>query len=146
MLRGLDYPPIWLLGFVALAYGQSVLVPLPSGFGYWPGTVLAVLGVALMALALPHFLRARTTFVPHRAPSALITGGLYRLSRNPIYLGDVLVLVGLICRWGAWPSLVLVPLFMAVITRRFILPEEARLRAAFGAEFDDFAARVRRWI
>lgn len=146
-MRALDYPPVWLAGFLALAWVQDRLVPMgePGAF-LWPGTLLALAGLALMAAALPEFVRRRTTIVPHRIPSALITGGVYRFTRNPIYLGDALLLVGLVLRWGAWPSLILVPAFVAVITVRFILPEEARLRAAFGKAFDDWCARTRRWI
>jgi protein-S-isoprenylcysteine O-methyltransferase Ste14 len=143
----LDYPPVWLLAFLALARVQSQVLPLGGpGLAYWPGTVLALAGVALMAAAAVQFLRARTTIVPHETPRALITTGVYRLSRNPIYLADAMLLAGLCLRWGAWPSLFLVPVFVAVITRRFILPEEARLRTAFGPEFEAWAGRVRRWL
>ena len=142
-----DYPPVWLMLFIALAWLQARVLPMgEAGAFRWSGTVLAVAGVGLMVLAAAQLFRARTTIVPHEQPSALVTGGIYRLTRNPIYLGDALLLAGLVLRWGAWPSLILVPVFVAVITARFILPEEARLRAAFGAEFDTYASRVRRWI
>lgn len=147
MPRVLDYPPVWLIGMLMLAWGQGVLFPVgTAGAFHWPGTAVAVVGLVLMALAVPEFLRRRTTIVPHRAPAALITTGIYRVSRNPIYLGDALVLLGLILRWGAWPSLVLVPVFVAVITQRFILGEEARLRAAFGADYEAYTKRTRRWL
>ncbi|MFN6979725.1 MAG: methyltransferase family protein [Gemmobacter sp.] len=147
MRMTLDYPPVWLAGFIAVAWVQAGVLPLGGpGIAYWPGTLLVLAGAALMLAAVRRFVRARTTIVPHETPRALITAGVYRLSRNPIYLGDVLVLAGLCLRWGAWPSLLLVPVFVAVITRRFILPEEARLRATFGAAYEDWASRVRRWI
>ena len=147
-MRHLDYPPVWLLAALGLAWAQAVVLPVSPGSEWLrtTGTGIALAGGALMLLAAPEFLRARTTIVPHRAPDALITGGVYRLSRNPIYLADALILAGLCLRWGAWPSLVLVPLFVAIITRRFILPEEARLHAAFGREYSAYAARVRRWV
>jgi protein-S-isoprenylcysteine O-methyltransferase Ste14 len=144
-MRHLDYPPVWLLAALGLAWAQSVWLPLPApDWLRGVGTGAALLGVAVMVLAVPEFLRARTTIIPHRLPDRLITSGLYRLSRNPIYLADAVLLAGLCLRWGAWPSLVLV--FVRVITQRFILPEEARLRAAFGIEFDAYRARVRRWV
>lgn len=149
MLRFLDYPPVWLLAFLGLGWAQAAWLPLGQGTVGWAvplGSVLALAGVALMLLALPQFLRAGTTVVPHRAPAQLITQGVYRLSRNPIYLGDALLLAGLLLRAEAWPALILVPAFVLVMNRRFIEPEEARLRAAFGADFDAFAARTRRWI
>ena len=147
-MRMLDLPPVWLIGFLGLAWAQTVLLPTPWA-GDWAavaGAAVALAGAAVMLLALPQFLRMRTTVIPHRQPSALITGGVYRLSRNPIYLADVLILAGLAIRWQAWVALVLVPVFVMVLTRRFIEPEEARLRAAFGPAFDDWAARTRRWI
>jgi protein-S-isoprenylcysteine O-methyltransferase Ste14 len=146
-MRALDYPPVWLAGFVAVAWAQQHWLPVGGpGVFRGPGTLLVLAGLALMAAAAVEFLRRRTTIVPHRAPAALITGGVYRFTRNPIYLGDALVLLGLVLRWGAWPSLILVPVFGMVITVRFIRPEEARLRAAFGAAFEDWAALTRRWL
>jgi protein-S-isoprenylcysteine O-methyltransferase Ste14 len=76
----------------------------------------------------------------------LITGGLYRYSRNPIYLGDALILAGLILRWDAVLAVPVLPLFVFLIQRRFILPEEARLAAAFPSAFESFRASTRRWI
>lgn len=147
-MRHLDYPPVWLLAVLGLAWAQVALLPMGQGPGWLRhlGTAIALAGGALMLLAVPEFLRARTTIVPHRVPGTLITSGIYRISRNPIYLADALILAGLCLRWGAWPSLVLVPLFAAIITRRFILPEEERLGAAFGRDYSAYTARVRRWI
>lgn len=147
-MRYLDYPPIWLLGCLGLAWAQAVLLPTPWGGGWAPvaGGLVALAGGGFLLAALPQFLRARTTLVPHREPAALITGGVYRISRNPIYLGDVLIFAGLAIRWQAWVALLLIPVLAAILTRRFIRPEEARLRAAFGPAFEAWAARTRRWI
>lgn len=148
ILRHLDYPPVWLLALAVLAHvlgevGPDLAVPA------WPpamGTGLVGTGLALMAAAGWEFMRARTTIVPHRAPGALITSGVFRYSRNPIYLADVLILAGLILRWEAWLALPLVPALVVVLDRRFIRPEEARLRAGFGAAAEDFMRRTRRWL
>nr|WP_255618429.1 isoprenylcysteine carboxylmethyltransferase family protein [Roseibaca sp. Y0-43] len=99
-----------------------------------------------MGIAALSFLRARSTIVPHEVPAKLITGGLYRLSRNPIYLADLMLLGGLALVWGSVAGLVLVPALARILTRRFIEPEEARLRAAFGPEAEAFFQRTRRWI
>ena len=144
----LDYPPVWLIAALGLAWAQAELVPLGPGWGWTHGVggAVALLGAGLMLAALVPFLRAGTTVVPHRQPSALVVSGVFRISRNPIYLGDVLILAGLSLRWEAWLGLVLLPGFVWVLRRRFIEPEEARLRAAFGAEYVAWAARVRRWV
>jgi len=110
------------------------------------GGLLVGGGLLSIGLAALEMRRARTTVIPHMEPDALVTSGIFRRSRNPIYVGDALVLTGLILRWGAWPSLVLVPLFVWLITDRFVLDEEARLRARFGAAFDAYVERTRRWL
>ncbi len=149
-LGWLDMPPLWLLLFIALAWVQASRFPALT----WKHPVTDLLGgllvgggLLLLALAVMEFNRARTTIIPHREAGALITSGIYTRSRNPIYLGDVLILAGVCAYWGAWLALVvLVPLFAWLITDRFILPEEARLKAAFGGAWESWAARVRRWI
>jgi len=147
LIRLFDWPPVWLAAFAALAWAVGRLWPMPEVPALaWAGRGLVGLGILLMVAAAARMIARHTTVIPHRDPSALVTGGVFRLSRNPIYLADALVLAGLVLHWSAWPALVLVPAFVAVITRRFIRGEEARLRAAFGAEFEAFAARTRRWL
>ncbi len=147
-MRHLDYPPVWLGGALLLAWAQARLWPMALAPAWLTaaGALLALLGIGLLAAAALQFLRAGTTIVPHRMPAALITQGPYRFSRNPIYLGDALILAGLILWWQAWAMVWLLPAFVVVIDRRFVRPEEARLRATFGAAFDAYAARVRRWL
>jgi len=147
-LGWLDLPPVWLAGAAALAWGQARLLP-AGGRGAWAdwlGYGLIALGLLIAVAAVFEFLRHRTTVVPGRTPQALVQSGIYRLSRNPIYLGDALILAGLCLVWGAVSGVILVPAFMALIQRRFILGEEKRIRAEFGAAFDKYAARVRRWV
>ncbi len=148
MAQRFDYPPVWLLAALALAWGARHLFPIGAGQSVLvvPGWGLVLVAGALMGAAAARFLRHRTTIVPHRKPAALITDGLYRYSRNPIYLADVLLLAGLIMVWGAHLAWPLVPLLAWVLQRRFILPEEARLRAAFGQATEQYFARTRRWI
>jgi protein-S-isoprenylcysteine O-methyltransferase Ste14 len=147
-MKWIDLPPVWLAVFAALGWAQAARVPLGSfgAVGDWVGAALVAAGLALAVAAAVEFRRARTTIVPHLEPSAIVTSGVYRVSRNPIYLGDALILAGLGLRWDSVLALILVPVFVAVITARFIRPEEARLGARFGPAFDAWAARVRRWI
>lgn len=145
--QSIDIPPLWLAGFLLAAWGIGQL---------WPGSVpvlvqaLGVAGVAggigLMIWALATFRAAATSVVPHQTPTRIITTGPFRHSRNPIYLGDALLLAGAIVWWGAWAALWLIPLFVWVIQRRFIALEEARMKHSFGAEFDDYAEKTRRWL
>ncbi len=148
-MKWLDLPPVWLAGFVALAWVQASYFSMGLGFGdSWAdllGGVLVGGGVVLMGLAFVEFRRHRTTVIPHKMPSALIQSGIFSRTRNPIYLGDALVLAGLILRFDAVLALPLVPVFVWVIERRFILGEEARMRREFKAEFAKYERKVRRW-
>jgi len=144
----IDMPPFWLLGLAALAYFLGALLT-PWGAPAvirWLGWLALLAGAGLMAAAIIEFRRKGTTVIPHAEPTHLVTTGVYQYSRNPIYLADALILAGLCLIWGAWAGLLLVPVFVVLIEKRFIQPEEARLRAGFGAEFAAWAGRTRRWI
>ena len=143
MLRQIDIPPLWLGVSLALAWALSFLLAVPFVAA---GLVLIALGAGLMGIAVVQMVLARTTFIPRRNPAALVSGGAFAISRNPIYLGDALILTGVILFWGALFALPLVPAFMWLITRRYIRDEEMRLHAAFGTEYRLWAARTGRWF
>jgi protein-S-isoprenylcysteine O-methyltransferase Ste14/catechol 2,3-dioxygenase-like lactoylglutathione lyase family enzyme len=135
----------WVMGAIAgLAPFASFILPIR---GLIAGPI-ALVGVLLMLLASVQFRRARTTVDPLHpaAASRLVTGGLFRLSRNPIYLGMAVVLLG----WAVFLSnpltLLGIWLFALFLGRFQIRPEERALQAQFGEAFDDYAARTRRWI
>lgn len=110
--------------------------------------VLVLLAAAVGIAGLRAFRRARTTSNPLRpdAASALVTGGIYRHTRNPMYVAMAIALVA----WCAWLGHALAPLgvaaFVLWIDRRQVPPEEQALRALFGAEFERYCASVRRWL
>jgi len=147
LLRQWESPPTWLLLFLGLAALQARFLPLADAGrgGNILGAVLIVAGLALIAVAFRQFRQHQTTILPRETPVAIITTGLYRHSRNPIYLADALILAGAALIWDAG-ALLLVPVFVWVITRRFILGEEAGLRATFGPVFERYAAQTRRWL
>lgn len=147
-MKWIDMPPVWLIGALVASWYLHVLVP-SLGFGAWSGWVgtgILWLGFAVLGLAAWEFLRAKTTIVPRQNPSALINGGIYRYSRNPIYLADALILTGLILRWDAVLALPLIPAFIWIIQTRFIIGEEAGLDAAFAGDYAAYRSRTRRWI
>lgn len=147
LLRQWESPPIWLLLFIAIAWGQSRTFPLWNAgrFGTWVGSSVAFAGVLLMVASLRQFATARTTVLPRETATVMITGGVFHLSRNPIYLADALILAGLAMIWDVVAVVWVVP-FMLVIQQRFILGEEAGLRAGFGNQFDDWAKKTSRWL
>jgi len=149
-MKWIDVPPVWLLGFIVLAWLQARFVPLGLSLGYTVagllGGLLVGAGLILIAMAAVEFRRARTTIIPHETPSQLTQSGIFSKSRNPIYLGDALILTGLILRFDAVLSLPLVPIFVWVIEKRFIEGEEDRMRRTFRADFARYCEKVRRWV
>lgn len=150
MIKWIDIPPVWLLGALIIAWVQSRDFTYGLSFGgAWADFVGGVLvggGVLLMLLAVYEMNRQRTTVIPHRTPGSLVQSGIFSRSRNPIYLGDVLVLAGFILNWDAVLSLPLVPILLWVLEKRFVIPEEDRMRRKFRADFARYERKVRRWI
>ena len=146
-LREIDIPPSWLALHIGAAWVLSLLSPpVFGGLGRVLGPLLVALGAVLMGATVAKMSRAGTTVIPRRDPSALVTTGVFALSRNPIYLADVVILTGAILWLDAVLALPLVFSFVWLIQTRFIRDEEARLTEAFGPEFDLWAARTRRWL
>ncbi|MDP2080948.1 MAG: isoprenylcysteine carboxylmethyltransferase family protein [Pseudotabrizicola sp.] len=147
-LHWIDLPPVWLALSLALVWAFDQLMPwgLFGPTGPIVGGGLVASGVAIMTVAAGQMLAARTTVIPRGQPRALVTGGLFEWSRNPIYLGDVLILAGAILWWDVPVAVPLVFGFILLIQHKFILREEAVLKAAFGAEFSQWAAHTGRWF
>lgn len=106
------------------------------------------LGVFVAVAGLVEFRRAKTTVSPLRLDKStqLVTGGIYRFTRNPMYLGMLLLLIGWAIRLehlGAWPWLIV---FILYLNRFQIEPEERALRKLFGESYDAYCAVVRRWF
>ena len=94
------------------------------------------------------FRRAKTTVNPLKpdAASALVVRGVYRWTRNPMYLAMLLLLIAWVCIVSNWAALAMLPLFVAYLNRFQIGPEERALQARFGAEFESYRRQVRRWL
>jgi protein-S-isoprenylcysteine O-methyltransferase Ste14 len=147
ILAILDLPPVWLVAHLVAAWLLSLASPVVfAGLGDMLGIGLIGIGVLITLGAAAQMALAQTTVIPRRDPSSLVTSGLFSWSRNPIYLSDALILIGVILWLDAVLALPLVAGFVWVIQTRFIRDEEARLTLAFGPEFDLWAARTRRWF
>lgn len=107
-----------------------------------------VLAITLMAAAGIAFVSHKTTVNPMKPANAsrLITTGIFSLSRNPIYLGDLLLLAALAIWFGHLTNFALLPLFVFYINRFQIEPEEAALKQLFGGSYVAYQTQVRRWI
>ncbi|GGY46348.1 methyltransferase family protein [Parvularcula lutaonensis] len=109
---------------------------------------LAMLGLALGLVAIAQFLHRKTTVHPMHPEeaSALVTGGIYRLTRNPMYVCMLLILLAAVLHFGNWLGLVPVTVFVLVIQLTQILPEERALADKFGDDYRAYKARVPRWL
>ena len=131
---------MWVLSFSSFDFSLPWREVLAGIF------VIVSLGIGVEALI--GFRRAKTTVNPLRPDqaSALVTGGIYRWTRNPMYLGMLLLLIGWACILSNGAALAILPLFVIYMNRFQIGPEERALRARFGAEFDNYCRNVRRWL
>ena len=148
-------PPVIDIACAALMWWLASLWPAaqlwPRGGAAWVWVLAVGLAAAgaLAALAgVREFARAHTTvnpLAPERA-SQLVTSGVFSRTRNPMYLGMLLMLAG----WAVWlgnaAAWLGLPLFVVVLTALQIRPEERVMRQRFGAAFERYAARVRRWV
>jgi len=146
------FPPFLFAAPLALALAVErwvLRLPLPAAGrrGTRAAGAAIVVGGALLSLSgVVTVLRQGTTVVPHHPVSRLVTTGPFRLTRNPMYAGHVVVLVGVALRAGSWWPLLVAPLCMQATTRLVILPEEEYLTRRIGEDYRRYQARVRRWI
>lgn len=110
------------------------------------GVVPVLLGVLLVLIAAGLFRLRKTTINPFGEPSMVVQDGFYRFSRNPMYLGMLLVLVGIGVWLGNVLALLLAPAFVVIMTCWYIVREEQLLEARFGEQYRAYRRRVRRWI
>ncbi len=142
-------PPLIFLGFVLLGLALDYAWPLPVLPGaarYAAGPALVALGLVVMVAAIRRFRNAGTDHRTSRPATAIVSVGLYGISRNPIYLGMALLYTGIgIAVDSLWVLGLLVPL-LVVIRYGVIAREEAYLEGKFGEAYLDYKASVRRWL
>lgn len=146
------WPPIAVLTSVIAGLILNRLAPLA-----WPtgsiGDLLIGLGIVLIGLAIAidvaamrEMHNARTTILPHQRADHLVTGGVFRFSRNPIYTANVMLLAGLGLLLGNIWLLLLAPVNGIATQKLAIEPEEAHLEARFGKTYRDYKKKVNRWV
>lgn len=125
-------------------FGYRMEVP----FTAEAGTVIIVLGMVVVALGMVQFARLKTTVNPLDLTQStrLAIGGVYRYTRNPMYLGLTLILFGWVLHLDSPVNILLLVAFVLVITELQIKPEEAALKRLFGEEYEKYFRRVRRWL
>lgn len=142
-------PPVYFLAALVSMGALHFFLPIthilepPTSYS---GSFLFVAGVVVVLWSARLFNRAGTTIKPFQESSVLVTGGPYRYSRNPIYLGLVFALIGIGFLLGTLSPFVVVPVFIWLVQRRFIQPEEAALEKTFGSAYGQYKRQVRRWL
>jgi protein-S-isoprenylcysteine O-methyltransferase Ste14 len=144
-------PPLIFLGFLALGWGAGRLIDEPTlGLDRTTQAGIAiaglVLGLAVEAWAAGLFHKAKTAIQPWKPSTALVTGGVYRFTRNPIYLGFAVTYLALAVGLDSPLAILLLIPCLLVVDRFVIQREETYLAARFGADYDAYRRRVRRWL
>jgi protein-S-isoprenylcysteine O-methyltransferase Ste14 len=142
-------PPVYFLGAIILSIALHFLFPLRQIFDYpWRlvGFLPLVAGIVLNLLADQDFKKHKTTVKPFQKSSALVTAGVFGISRNPMYLGMTLILLGIASLLGSTAPFMVALLFPLLMDRSFIDVEEEMLEDTFGTQFREYRERVRRWI
>lgn len=140
--------------FLAVAismWGATLIIPsfdAPLLMRALIGILLALVGMGIVLVAGALFYRARTTVEPTQphTTSTLVVSGLYGITRNPMYVGMTLILLGLATLLLNWVSYLLVIVFVAYIWRFQIIPEERALYGLFHDEYASYTSRTRRWL
>lgn len=145
-------PPLLFLGALALGCLLTLVIPIGPGLGsanglaLTVGLIFVVIGFTLAAFSARAFHLAGTSVVPGQASTALVTYGPYKITRNPIYIGFVLVYFGLaIVLTSMWVLLLLIPTLI-ILQRGVVEPEEAYLERTFGDAYRKYKAQVPRWL
>jgi protein-S-isoprenylcysteine O-methyltransferase Ste14 len=142
-------PPVW---FVLSVIAEIVLRRFAPVLRWdvpalrWAGIALIVVGLATSVAAARRFRLHGTPLKPFANSTVLVTDGPFRVSRNPMYLGLAVTLTGVALVLESLTPFLVIPVFVAIITLGFIVPEEAMLKARFGDEYGHFQGRVRRWL
>jgi len=143
------YPPVYFIVALLVQFALHETVPIARILGSparYVGVAVASIGMAALLVTARTFDRRGTAIKPFKESSSLITDGLYRFSRNPIYLSMIVMLAGAALFLGTVSPYIVVAVFPGVIARRFIRHEEAMLESRFKEEFLQYKSRVRRWL
>jgi protein-S-isoprenylcysteine O-methyltransferase Ste14 len=142
-------PPVYLFAGIILMLGLNFLLPVDRVLPFpWTliGVVVMAVGIALTLTGARTIKRHGTTIKPFEVSSSLVRTGPFAFSRNPIYVGMIVFLAGLGLRLGTLSPFAICIAFSLLLHYRFVRTEERMLAERFGTEWQDYSARVRRWL
>ncbi len=148
---GVYFPPPFLYVVIFLfSLLLEKLIDINSFFESTPASIASLVfliaGFAFMLPALIKFFQTKNTLIPTKPATSLETSGIYSFSRNPMYLGLLLIYIGLAFLFGNWWTFILVPILIILVNKLIIIKEERYLERSFGPAYIDYRKKVRRWI
>ena len=150
LLKFKAVPPAWLAPAILLAWALDRYLPLlqlvSPPWSWLLASVTWAISLLITGTAARGLARHDTTIYPNGESTALVTAGLYRYTRNPMYLGMALIVMGFGFFFGSLTAFLGTVFFCLAVQQLFIIPEEQRLRGWFGEDYTNYCRTVRRWL
>jgi protein-S-isoprenylcysteine O-methyltransferase Ste14 len=144
-------PPLFYIVIFLAALFIQKKIPLANAL--FQSQIIKVAGIILLVIALffsftslRQFFLSKNTLIPIKPATSLQTTGIYRISRNPMYVGLAIVYLGLTCLIGNWWNLILFPVLFLIVQEYIIKREEKYLKLEFGEQYTQYKKTVRRWL
>ena len=142
-------PPVYFLVTVVIMTVLNYFAPIRNILHppvTYSGAIFIVIGFIITIWSAVLFYKAGTAIKPFDESTHLVTKGMYQVTRNPMYLGMVVILLGIALLFGTFTPFFLIPIFIWLIHTIFISNEETMMARIFGDEYREYKKRVRRWL
>lgn len=142
-------PPVYFLVTVVIMAGLHYFAPIGNVLhppATYSGALFIAIGFIIMIWSAALFGKAGTPIKPFEDSTHLVIEGMYQVTRNPMYLGMVVILFGIALLFGTLAPFIPIPIFVWLLQTTFISNEEIALEKTFGGEYREYKARVRRWL
>jgi len=142
-------PPVYFLITIVIMATFDYFVPMGNiqhPLVTYSGAILIAIGFIIVVWSATLFGKAGTPIKPFEESTQLVTGGMYQVTRNPMYLGMVLILVGIALLFGTISPFIPIPFFIWLIQTIFIFNEEILMEETFGDEYKEYKKKIRRWL
>lgn len=142
----LSYPPLIVLGCIAVQILLNILVPLEVNLSLLLGLLILIFSLGIITYAFIELNNYETTYIPDGEPEKLVTSGPFSFSRNPIYLGMAGVLLAIAFLLQSLSALLIPILFISIIQNTWIPHEEKKLAEIFGEEWQTYSEKTKKWL
>ena len=142
----LSYPPLIVLGCIAVQILLNMLVPLEVNLSLLLGLIVLILSLGVITYAFRELNNNETTYIPDGEPEKLVSSGPFSFSRNPIYLGMAGVLLAIAFLLQSLSALLIPILFISIIQNTWIPHEEKKLEEIFGEEWITYSEKTKKWL